>query len=71
MQKRTTDEQNGRCGSFFSNFIDELNVLFGYFHLNQGIRPALPLTSTLFSALSILPANVKKPSGLLLFSWLN
>ncbi|EPO5654799.1 TPA: hypothetical protein ACTVBQ_002683 [Klebsiella oxytoca] len=71
MQKRTTDLQNRHCGSFFSNFIDELNVFLISLHVNQWLSSALPLISPLFSALSILPANVKKPSGLLLFSWLN
>ncbi|HDU4295610.1 hypothetical protein [Klebsiella variicola] len=56
---------------FFCTIIDVLKVFFISFLKNQRIGVTGRSPCRLFPALSTLPANVKKPDGLLPISWGN
>ncbi|HCI6433242.1 TPA: hypothetical protein NPO98_003142 [Klebsiella quasipneumoniae subsp. similipneumoniae] len=58
-------------GSFFCTLIDVLNLFFISLQKNQRIGMTGRSPCRLFPALSTLPANVKKPDGLLPISWGN
>ncbi|HBZ3629438.1 TPA: hypothetical protein MHL26_12150, partial [Klebsiella quasipneumoniae] len=58
-------------GSFFCTLIDVLNLFFISLQKNQHIGVTGRSPCRLFTALSTLPANVKKPDGLLPISWGN
>ncbi|MEC5749155.1 hypothetical protein P9933_007225 [Klebsiella variicola] len=69
--KRASGEGFPPGGSFFCTIIDVLNVFFISFLKNQRIGVTGRSPCRLFPALSTLPANVKKPDGLLPISWGN
>ncbi|MBN0401536.1 hypothetical protein JTM54_34545, partial [Pseudomonas aeruginosa] len=58
-------------GSFFCTLIDVLNLFCISLQKNQRIGVTRRPACRLFPALSTLPANVKKPDGLLPISWGN
>ncbi|HBX6173786.1 TPA: hypothetical protein MH640_03955 [Klebsiella pneumoniae] len=56
---------------FFCTIIDVLNLFCISLQKNQRIGVTRRSACRLFPALSTLPANVKKPDGLLPISWGN
>ncbi|PCK98512.1 hypothetical protein O5W85_02595 [Klebsiella pneumoniae] len=56
---------------FFCTLIDVLNLFCISLQKNQRIGVTRRSACRLFPALSTLPANVKKPDGLLPISWGN